>query len=415
MTESDFNPEVDSHKRIEKASENNAMGVSSREGEGKMDKPQKTRRERGTGRIWQDGPFWWIQYYAHGRQIRESSTSRKKTVAEKLLKKRLAEKTAGVLRITSAAKLHYEQMRAGLYAKYRNEGHRSLRRSKDGREWISGVHPHLDNFFMGWRASQITTRELRRFVEKRLAEGSSKGTINGSLAVLRIMFNVAWKDGLLDRNDVPYFPMFAPSKPRDIRLSPAEFERLHAELPEHLKAPTRLAYFNGLRREEIFGLRWADVDWDGGVIRLSGKRTKSGEPRMTPMPGPVLADLKALFLNRRAGAEFVFENDGARILSFRKAWRSALKRAKISPNFVFHGLRYCAASNLTSAGVPQVLPQRITGHATASIFKRYNLTSEADMAEAGRKLAEYVENWEKKGRTRDLEASKAAADQALPN
>lgn len=380
-----------------------------------MTTPKEQRRERGSGRIWQIGPIWWVQYYAHGQQVRESSGSRKKTVAEKLLAKRLAEKKAGVLRTGGAARVRYEQMRDGLYVKYRNEGRRSLKRLKDGTEYVGGVRTHLDGFFAGWRASEISTHELRRFVDKRLAEGAEKGTINGSLALLRSMFNVAWKDGLLRRDDVPYFPMFPPSKPRDIRLDPSEFVRLHAALPAYLKAPARLAYYNGLRREEIFGLKWADIDWHAEVIRLSGKVTKSGEPRMTPIPEPVLADLKALFPKRTPELGFVFEHDGQRIGDFRKTWRTALERAKLADKFVFHGLKYCAASNLTSAGVPQVLAQRITGHATASIFKRYNLASEEDMIEAGRKMTLYVENGVKKGQTTETEVEKPEPESALPN
>ena len=136
---------------------------------------------------------------------------------------------------------------------------------------------------------------------------------------------------------------------------------------------------------------------------------------MTPIPGPVLADLRALFVNRRKGAEFCFEKDGMRIDSFKRSWRTALKRAGLPANFVFHGLRYCAVSNLTSAGVPQVVAQKISGHATASIFKRYNLVAEADLAEAGRKVTAYVENGEKKGRMREVEAAQAQASQQLPN
>jgi integrase len=380
---------------------------------------KKPRRERGTGRIWQDGAIWWIQYYVHGQQVRESSGSEKKTVAEKLLEKRLSEKKAGVLRVTSADKLRYEKMRDCLYAKYRNEGQRSLRKAKGEdsreREWVAGVYPHLDNYFAGWRASEITTEAMRKFIDKRLAEGAAKGTINGSLAALSSMFWLAFKGGLLRRDDIPHFPLFRKlDNQRWIRLNPEEFERLRSALPEHLKAPTRLAYFNGLRREEVFGLQWSDVDWDAGVIRLSGKVTKTGEPRMTPIPPPVLADLKALFPKRTPGLGFVFENDGRRIQGFRKAWRSALKRAKLPEGFVFHGLRYCAASNLTSAGVPQALAQRITGHKTGSIWKRYNLSSEADIAEAGARVAAYIENGEKKGRMTDSQPPEEAVKQELP-
>jgi len=56
------------------------------------------KRERGTGRIWQIGRVWWVQFYdATGRQRRESSHSKTYKVAEKLLQRRLGEKEAGLL------------------------------------------------------------------------------------------------------------------------------------------------------------------------------------------------------------------------------------------------------------------------------------------------------------------------------
>ena len=393
-------------------------GVLTQEAEQPMDatdKPQ--RRKHNTGRLWLKGKIWWMQYYVHGRQVRESSRSEKKIVAERLMEKRLSEKRAGVLRVTTAERLRYEQMRDGLYAKYRNNGNRSLRRSaKDGREWVAGVHPHLDSFFAGWRASEITTSAMRRFIDNRVADGAAKGTINGSLAALSAMFGVAFKSGLIRRDDIPHFPLFRKlNNQRWIRLTPEEFNRLHAALPVHLQAPTRLAYYNGLRREEVFGLKWTDVDWDAGIIRLSGTVTKSGEPRATPIPEPVLADLKALFPKRTPGLGFVFEHDEDRIGDFRKTWRDALRRAKLPEGFVFHGLRYCAASNLTSAGVPQVLAQRITGHVTASIFRRYNLVSDADLADAGRKITTYNANRAKTGQERTQDEDRESDEQTLAN
>jgi hypothetical protein len=67
------------------------------------------------------------------------------------------------------------------------------------------------------------------------------------------------------------------------------------------------------------------------------------------------------------------------------------------------------------AGVRQVLAKRITGLATASICKRCNLNSEADMVDVGRNATEYAENGVKKGRSRDLEAINASKALVLPN
>jgi hypothetical protein len=70
------------------------------------------KRERGTGRIWQMGRIWWVQFYdATGRQRRESSRSTTKKVAEKLLARRLGEKEAGSLPSHRARGLTYASLR----------------------------------------------------------------------------------------------------------------------------------------------------------------------------------------------------------------------------------------------------------------------------------------------------------------
>ncbi|MFY9528032.1 MAG: hypothetical protein WAR24_03895 [Candidatus Acidiferrales bacterium] len=69
------------------------------------------RRKRGTGRVWKIGRFFWIQYYANGRAIRESSHSEDEAKAEKLLHKRLCEAAAGMNAPPKAERVTYENMR----------------------------------------------------------------------------------------------------------------------------------------------------------------------------------------------------------------------------------------------------------------------------------------------------------------
>src|SRR6266478_7305515 len=78
---------------------------------------KKARRERGEGRIYktQGSSKWWIQYYSNGRQVRESSGSEVKQVAQELLRQRLVEKRNGDIPAVDAAKTTYEQMRGLLY------------------------------------------------------------------------------------------------------------------------------------------------------------------------------------------------------------------------------------------------------------------------------------------------------------
>ena len=49
---------------------------------------------RGMGRVFERGEIWWVSYYHRGQEIRESSKSRRKPAATRLLKKRLGEISA---------------------------------------------------------------------------------------------------------------------------------------------------------------------------------------------------------------------------------------------------------------------------------------------------------------------------------
>ena len=78
----------------------------------------------------------------------------------------------------------------------------------------------------------------------------------------------------------------------------------------------------------------------------------------------------------------------------RDAWATACKdsglvagRAGVTP----HDLRRCAARNLSRAGVPEQIAMRITGHKTASMYRRYRIVDERDLREATHSLNAYLE------------------------
>ncbi len=85
-------------------------------------------------------------------------------------------------------------------------------------------------------------------------------------------------------------------------------------------------------------------------------------------------------------AVFFPYDTGAPIGSFRKSWASACKRAGL-PGLFFHDLRRTAARNLIRAGVPETVSMQLTGHLTASIFRRYAIVDEAMLQEGAAKLS----------------------------
>jgi integrase len=79
-------------------------------------------------------------------------------------------------------------------------------------------------------------------------------------------------------------------------------------------------------------------------------------------------------------------DDGSRICKIDEAWRAACKRAGY-PGRLFHDLRRTAARNLLRAGVPEHWARELCGHRSPEIFRRYAITSEADLKQAVARLA----------------------------
>lgn len=84
---------------------------------------------------------------------------------------------------------------------------------------------------------------------------------------------------------------------------------------------------------------------------------------------------------RRAACPLVFHRAGRPIRDFRFVWDKACEAAGL-PHVLVHDLRRSAIRNMVRAGVSQTVAMAISGHVSASTFRRYNITNEADIAEA---------------------------------
>lgn len=170
----------------------------------------------------------------------------------------------------------------------------------------------------GW--STLVTRSLRRHVKPVLRDkalpaitridvvavfdnmpADQAANRRNVFAVLRRLFRWAVSRGDIDRSPMEGMETPKAVKPRERWLSDSELARVWAQAPECHRCfgpIVRLLIATGQRREEIGDLHWQELDRSEREMRLSGDRTKNGEPTTIP-----LNDLAVAELDQVAGGE----------------------------------------------------------------------------------------------------------------
>src|SRR5271166_1478364 len=106
--------------------------------------------------------------------------------------------------------------------------------------------------------------------------------------------------------------------------------------------------------------------------------------------------------------DFVFTwPHGKPIRDFRETWRNACVAAGV-PKLLFHDLRRTAARNLRRAGVAEGVIMKIGGWRTRSVFERYAIVSQTDIADAMHKL-EIQQNGHRNGHSAEPQEESSLA------
>lgn len=348
---------------------------------------------RGMGRVFKRGTVYWVSYYHRGKEFRESSESDNESIAKKLLKKRIGEVAQGRLRGANQERATFDDLAQALLADYQINGRRSAR---SARLSIS----HLRKFFGFDRAIDITTDRIKAYAADRQKAKAANASINRELAALKRMFSLAVEDGRL--NHIPYIPTLEEDNARQGFVDHAAFLTLRAKLAEYLQDPIAFLYLSGWRLGEMKALEWRDVDLAGKVVHLRAEISKNKDGRLLPLSGELLEIVERAHAKRRTDCPFVFHRDGEQIGDFRKAWSTACKASGLHLILV-HDLRRTAVRNMVRAGIPDRVAMTLSGHKTRSVFDRYNIVSETDLARATERLQTHLREQSKIPRVESLE------------
>ncbi len=245
-------------------------------------------------------------------------------------------------------------------------------------------------FFAGKTLKEIKAADIEDF---KLLHSTSKSrydmilkpaTVNRELAILSRIFSLAVENEILFYNPCQRVKKLKVDNQRTRYLSDEEEKLLIDELKDNelLKNIVVFAINTGMRRGEIFNLKWFDADLKRNVLYV--RQTKTGRDRAIPVNDKVLLMLE----NMPKVSEYVFTSPktNGKLIDIKKGFHKALQDAKIL-NFRFHDLRHTCATRLADAGVNFAVIGEILGHSDIRTTKRYSHATEKAKREAMQKLA----------------------------
>jgi integrase len=324
--------------------------------------------------------YWWYKISTPHGVIRKSTGTADKRKAREVLRT-IIERIGSGSFLPTEAEVMFEEIAAGYLYDYEVSGNRSTR---DAQRNVKALSAH----FGGLRALDIRQTQIQAYIRQRLADGLKNASINRELAALRRMFSLAKKQEVLSR--VPVIELLQENNVRQNFLQPADFEAIQRHLPDYLRDGLRWLYLCGGRKNEMVSLQWRDVGDSEVVIRAENTKTKRS--RTIPLVGELSAIIERQRSARRLDCQYVFHRHGKSLGDFRKAWHAARVEAGY-PNTWIHDFRRSAARNLVrTPGVSMHTAMQITGHQTASMFRRYDIQDMADVTDALTRTQERIQS-----------------------
>jgi len=227
-------------------------------------------------------------------------------------------------------------------------------------------------------AKEITRQTVADFIQKR-SETVSAGTVAKEFAALRHALQLAVEWELLTANPAQGAKLPKLSEGRTRYLSPTEFKAALEAAPEWMRAPMALAAFTGMRRGEILGLCWKDMDLANHRLYLMD--TKNGTLGVVPLNALAVQVLRSMPVGDPGTLVFP-DVDAARLSVYTRRVFASVGISDAS----FHSLRHTAASWLVMEGVDLYAVGRILRHKTPRMTQRYAHLSPGFMATAVNKL-----------------------------
>lgn len=356
------------------------------------------RRTRGEGSIFQRADGLWVGRVdlglVNGKRARKQVTAKTKRELTPKFRQLQREVEAGILS---------DSMTVETWLRYWLE---KVAPARCRPRTLDGYRTYVDRYLipqMGkHRLDKLTPAHVRQLYAWMEGEGLSLATQRQARAILQRALKVAVRDGRVGRNVAE---LVDPPKVPENHHTPLTLDEarkvLRALDGDPLAARWVCALLLGMRQGECLGLRWEDIDFDGGriyvrheLLRIRGKGLVLTDPKsrtsIRAIPfGEVAPAVWALERPEHRG-EFVFYGNEHDPKSDWNAWKALLVKAGVCDADAakgdmpaLHAARTTTASLLDEAGVSDKLVAEILGHSQVQITRRAYIHGNEDRHRAG--------------------------------
>ena len=308
--------------------------------------------------LYKRGSIWWVNIVVpDGERIRRSTGTESKTLAQEFHDKLKAE----LWRISKLGDKPRHTWNEAVVRWLKEQSHKAtIEMDKIHLRW-------LDAFLNGKPLDTISRSMIDKITEAKLAEGVTNATVNRVLEILRAILRRCvneWE--WLDK--APMVRMLKEPTRRIRFLTRQEADRLLRELPDHMADMVAFSLATGLRRSNVTGLQWSQVDLARQVAWIHADQAKARKAIPVPLNSEAM-QIDTRQLGKHPTHVFTYKGNTIFQVST-KTWYAALKRAGIE-NFRWHDLRHTWASWHVQNGTPMFALQEMGGWESPEMVRRY--------------------------------------------
>jgi integrase len=318
--------------------------------------------------VYKRGGVYWFDFWFQGQRLRESTGLTNKTSAlrvEAIREAELAEGRAGIR--SNKPCPTFEKFVSAEFMPWSENEHRS--HPKTHQRYKVSSKP-LIGFFGRFRLDAISAGLVERFKSARSNEISDAGT-NRDLAALRLILNLAVREGYLMRNPVSQV-RFLCEGPGSMRIVSHEEQRQYMKAANPLvRDVATIIVETGMRPEEVYAIRRENVFLSRKYLLIPNGKTRFAR-RNVPLNDTMLAILERRMKAAKGSYLFPHRLDSEKPLTTaHRGHQIALTNAGMKAAFRLYDFRHTFGSRSAMAGVDLPTLKELMGHSTITMTMRY--------------------------------------------